>query len=97
MRRAIGSDAPFALEGGAPLLPDLKGRRAKPAPDRSKLDSARAALEKLTADQRAERSDIARRRQALEDREQALSAAEDQARDKVDQALKAFRKTGGKA
>ena len=86
LRRAIGSDEPFALHPtGLPKIPDLPnepratGRRAeakpKPAPkppaDRSKLDAAEAALRELDEARKREEADFGRAQEELDQRRTA--------------------------
>lgn len=113
LRRAIGSNEPFALEPTSlPAVPEAPKKAAvKPAPrakpaaapkppaDRSKLDSAEAALRELDEARKREEAQLRREAEALESRRVAAQAAYVQARKaataKVVNARTAYRQAGG--
>lgn len=110
LRRPVGTNEPFGLDPGLPRLPNLPdGKKAatarpkpiaEPAPDRSALDAARAALAALTEEQRREEERFRARRAALDDEEEAASrrwrAARTKAEAAVDRQRQAYLRKGGK-
>jgi hypothetical protein len=89
LRRAVGSQEPFALEPtslpsvpAAPKRPSLKAvpktkapPPARPPADRSKLDAAEAALRDLDEARKAEEADLRREAEAFEARRMAAQSA----------------------
>lgn len=102
LRRPVGSHDPFSLDPAAPKVP-TKGRpaKAKPEPDRGKLDAAEAALAKVETEREREAADLRARREALDAEEARASQAWDErrqaAQQAIDRARRAFREAGGKA
>jgi hypothetical protein len=102
LTRPIGSNGEFKLEAdGRPDIPTPKGgRRIKRSPpDRSRLDKAEAARDRLVAEEEETLGRLADEKQVLENRITAAKAdfadrrkaAETEVRD----ALKAYRSAGG--
>jgi hypothetical protein len=113
LRRPVGSTGPYQLQPtGLPRVPEAPRRAAKPKPraksppskrpaDRSKLDSAEAALRKLNDKRLAEEASLAREADALEAKRAAAQvayvAAHRKAGAAVAAARQAYRKAGGEA
>ena len=104
LKRAVGSNAPFALEpAGLPSVPDTPKRAPKkgaaqppralnPRPvDRSRLDAAEAALRKLDEDRKREEVDFRSRQDALDARRSKAQAAYVEARKAATTAVVAAR------
>ncbi len=110
LRRPVGTNEPFGLDPGLPRLPNLPdGKKpgitrskpiAKPAPDRSALDAARASLAKLGEDQQREEDGFRARRAQLEDEERQAERRWRDARTKAETTVarerQAYVKGGGK-
>lgn len=91
LKRAVGSNEPFALEATSlPVVPDAPRRtpasktakapagptaRPRPAADRSRLDAAEAALQALDARRKTEEAELQREATDLESRKMAAQAA----------------------
>ena len=113
LRRAIGSNEPFALHPTArPQIPDLPeeprasgrpGKEAKPKPppkppaDRSKLDAAEAALRELDENRKREEVDLSREQEELDRRRAAAQQNYVEARKAATAAVVAARNAYRKA
>lgn len=109
LKRALGSNDPFALEAvSLPQVPDAPRKTKvkaavprKPPADRSDLDAAEKALRSLDHDRRAEEASFRQRQEALDADRKASQAAYVERHDAVSQALAqaraAYRKAGGTA
>ena len=113
LRRAVGSTDPFALEPvSLPAVPDAPKKAAskpvpkakpaaspKPATDRSALDAAEQALQKLDEDRIAEEAAFRQRQEELDNEREAARSAYGAGRKSattaVVQAREAYRKAGG--
>jgi hypothetical protein len=103
LKRAAGSDEPFALEATSlPSVPDAPKRAAdrppatppppaKPPVDRSSLDAAEAALRKLDEDRKREEAEIRQRQDALDAKRSEAQAAYVEARKAATTAVVAAR------
>ena len=102
LRRPIGSHKPFGRDADAPTLPDApKGRRTRPtAPDRSALDAAEAALQRIEQDREREEAGFAEAKRALDQRiadaRQAYADRSKAAKAALAGARAAFRRAGGR-
>jgi hypothetical protein len=102
LKRAVGSDEPFALQAKPPGTPD-KGRAAKPEqppPDRSRLDAAEARLQRIEDERARGEADFYRRREALAAEERAAhrrwAEACKEATQDVQHERRAYQKAGGR-
>ena len=113
LKRAVGSKDPFALEGASlPVIPDAPKKptakakpAAKPEPppkpkaDRSALDAAEAALQKLDEARKREEAEFRRRQDELDAEKAAAQAAYVEGRKAATAAVVAarqdYRKAGG--
>ena len=111
LRRAAGSEDPFAVEpGNLPAVPKqqksrvsspakLPAKMRKPAADRSSLDRAETALADLDAQWRQQEASLEKEQHALDERRSA--AAEKHVQDReaaettVAKAREGYRKAGG--
>ncbi len=93
LRRPAGSDDAFQLEStGAPRLPAGKTARAsRPAPDRSKLDTAEAALKALYRRRELEEQGLREEQAALDARREAARTAYEAALETAEKQLAAAR------
>ena len=102
LRRPVGSDTPFGRDTDAPAPPDApKGKRPRrPAPDRSTLDAAEKALDRIERDREAEEAEFAESKRALDQRmaEARRTYVERRKEAKADlaDARAAFRRAGGR-
>jgi hypothetical protein len=104
LKRAVGSHGDFALDAAPP---DVAGRgrggdgggRARPPPDRSRLDAAEASLDRVEEEQARGEAEFFRRREALEEEEASArkrwAAACKEAQADVQRERRAFAKAGG--
>jgi hypothetical protein len=111
LRRAIGSNEPFALEPTSlPDVPDAPRRvertprpkaapKAKPAADRSRLDTAERALRDLDEQRKAEEERLRQEEEALEERKASAQKVYVEARKAATAAVvaarQAYRAAGG--
>ena len=103
LRRAVGSKGAFELDASEPpTLPKAVkgGKQITPKPDRGPLDAAQRAIDALERERTAKLQELADRRQALDDEEDAAERDYRQGRtqlgQRLDAARTAYRRAGGK-
>jgi hypothetical protein len=104
LKRPVGGDGAFELDPQLPRAPAAKqggrGARAKPKPDRARLDAAEARLLQAEDSRADGEAELRQRREALEaetaQAERRWAAAREQAEADVQRERRAFVRAGGR-